>query len=136
MKRGIASSIALFAVVAAYLPLGAATAGPDFGVSIENYERCGWTCGDVTVAFKNDGGTALHDTMGEAYARAGDSLVWSGRVEIGDLAPGEVYTVSQRVDVGFWNAMRIRLNGGRIEYRVVLKSDEVTQVFGDRVKVT
>jgi len=84
----------------------------------------------------NPGGATAHGVVAVTNVYVGDEVIWSDRESFGDLGTGESVSVEKRVEVGYLEAAKVKMNGGVIRFETIVSSREETVVFGDIVKVT
>lgn len=112
------------------------TADPSgYDFTIEQVEKCGTTCRDVTARLANAGATERTDVRVTTRVYADEGLLWTGNETVGALAPGEAHTSTKRVDVGLSGGMKIQNNDGYVTIVTVVRSDEGTTRFSERRKV-
>jgi hypothetical protein len=111
----------------------ATRSGYDF--VIENIEKCGTTCRDVTARLTNDDSSARQNVSVTTKIYADEDLLWSGNETVGALDSGKSHRSTDRVDVGFSGSMAIRANDGYVTIVTVVESDEGTTRFSERRKV-
>lgn len=102
---------------------------------IENIEKCGTTCRDVTARLTNDGAEARQDVRVTTKMYADGDLLWSGNETVGTLDSGESHHSTKRVDVGFSGGMAIRSNDGYVTIVTIVESASGTTRFSERRKV-
>lgn len=106
-----------------------------YGFVIENIEKCGNTCRDVTAKLTNDGPEARRNVRVTTKMFADDTLLWSGNETIGTLDSGESHVSTKRVDVGFSGGMAISANDGYVTIVTIVESAGGTTQFSERRKV-
>ncbi|MFC7045758.1 hypothetical protein ACFQH6_10385 [Halobacteriaceae archaeon GCM10025711] len=72
--------------------------------------------------------TATDVTVTTTVSAAGEPL-WAESASVGTLAPGEAYTTSRRVALGYLEVLQVVDNDGRVTISVVVDSDQRTQTF-------
>lgn len=111
----------------------ATSSGYDF--VIQNIEKCGNTCRDVTARLTNDGPEARRNVRVTTKMYADDSLLWSGNETVGTLDSGESHVSTKRVNVGFSGGMAISANDGYVTIVTIVESSNGTTQFSERRKV-
>lgn len=119
---------------------GEETPRPPFALRIDSVESCGQTCRDVTATLVNNQdreatGVAVHTRIHEGNGTDGD-VVWEGSHDVGRLGPGASDTATQRVELGYFDAIAIQQNGGWITILLTVESDDRTVTFRERRDVT
>lgn len=107
---------------------------PDYDFAIQRVANCGMTCRDVTARLANAGSQTRENVRVTTKVYADGDLLWTGKRNVGALAPGEADTLTKRVDVGLSGAMKIRNNGGYVTIVTVVRSDGATTRFSERRK--
>ncbi len=111
------------------------TPSPGYKFTIENIEKCGNTCRDVTARLTNAGGEERRSVRVTTKMYAGDSLIWSGNETVGTLDAGESHVSTRRVKVGFSGGMAISANDGYVTIVTIIGSESGTTRFSERRKV-
>ena len=118
---------------------GASETGPDrvrpFTVSVGRIEECGNTCRDVTASITNNGGNPRPNVTVSTEIYAGGDRVWEGRRELGTLAPDETKTRTERVDVGFLGAAKIKGDGGNVTIVTTVDWSDGSATYRERRSV-
>lgn len=111
-----------------------ASGGVPFTFSIQNIEKCGQTCRDVTVTLTNSQDQQADDVT--VYTRiyagnstAGKDLVWQEQKEIGSMAAGESVTRTQRVKLSFQDAYAVKQADGWITVVTTIESADTAITF-------
>lgn len=106
-----------------------------FAFGIDAIEECGTTCRDVTATLSNDGdGDAANVTVTTNIYADGD-LIWEGQETVGDLAAGEAFSSTQRVELGYAEALAIENNDGWITVETIVTFDDGREVFVEERQV-
>lgn len=116
---------------------GSASDTPPFTFSIQQIEKCGQTCRDVTATLTNQQNTTAEDVTVYTRIYAGNStakedLVWSGQKDVGTMAAGESVTETQRVKLSFMEAYSIEQADGWITVVTTIESADTTITFKSR----
>lgn len=111
-----------------------------FATRIDSIESCGETCRDVTATLINQQdreatGVTVYTRIHEGNGTDGD-VVWEGSHEVGTLGPGESDTETQRVELGYFDALAIQQNGGWITVVTTIETDQQTLTYQERRDVT
>ena len=117
----------------------APVSGPRVAFSVDRIETCGRTCRDVTSTLGVEGAAASNVTVTtRIYAGSGTDgdVVWRGRERVGDLAAGESYTTTERVDLSVADALAVEGAGGRVTVETTVRSAERTATFTRRRDVS
>lgn len=117
-----------------------ATSGPLFSFSIDNIDKCGQTCRDVTATLSNEQDTAASNVTVYTSIYAGNSTdssdrVWSGTEDVGNMEAGGTHTSTNRIELSFAEANQIQNNDGWITVVTTVESAEQTVTFKDRRQV-
>jgi hypothetical protein len=117
---------------------GTATATPEpspFGFTIDSIENCGNTCRDVTATLTNrqDGAVSDVDVTTRIYVK--EDKIWQGSEDVGRLAAGESSTTTKRVEIGYFDAAKIKNNDGYITVETTVQSSAGTYTFSGRRQV-
>ena len=94
-----------------------------FSFTVQQIDRCGSTCRDVTVTLTNNGGHARGGIVVKSWIYAGNDTVWKGSQAIGTLGGGASTTETQRVDVGLVDGAKIKQHGGVVTIVTVVDWD-------------
>lgn len=116
---------------------GSASDTPPFTFAIQQIEKCGQTCRDVTVTLTNQQNTTAEDVTVYTRIYAGNStakedLVWSGQKDVGTMAPGESVTETQRVKLSYMEAYSVKQADGWITVVTTIESADTTITFKSR----
>ncbi|RLM89766.1 hypothetical protein D3D02_07840 [Halobellus sp. Atlit-38R] len=116
-----------------------ATPTPPFGFTIENIEECGQTCRDVTSTLTNQQDTTAEDVVVYTRIFAGQGtdgdVVWRGDAGVGTLGPGQSYTTTRRVELGFQDALAVQNADGWITVQTTVETADQTVTFTDERQV-
>ena len=117
----------------------AATPTPPFGFAIENIEECGQTCRDVTSTLTNQQDTTAEDVVVYTRIFAGQGtdgdVVWRGDADVGTLGPGQSYTTTRRVELGFQDALAVQNADGWITVQTTVETADRTVTFTEQRQV-
>ncbi|WP_424006266.1 hypothetical protein [Haloferax denitrificans] len=110
---------------------------PPFAVVVDDIEKCGQTCRDVTSTITNQQDT---DSTGiTVYSRIfvgngtdPDDEVWRGSQAVGDLAAGESYTTTKRVELSYSEAFAVRQADGWITVQTTIETDDRTLTYTEQ----
>jgi hypothetical protein len=113
-----------------------ATPQPDpFQFTVGAIENCGTTCRDVTASVTNVRQQAVQDvTVTTVITTEGDQ-VWQGDADLGTLDAGETVETTRRVNIGYFDAAKIKNNGGYITVETTIQSSAGEYTFSERRKV-
>jgi hypothetical protein len=102
--------------------------GP-YDVTVERMEECGTTCRDVTARLTNTGDRDRRDVVVETRLYA---LLWRGNATVGRLAVGETHDQTERVDLGYRDALAVERNDGVVTVQTIVHSATGRTVFEER----
>ncbi|SFK63781.1 hypothetical protein SAMN04487950_0313 [Halogranum rubrum] len=105
-----------------------------FVIRIDGVDECGTTCRDVTGTLRNVGTGDAHNVEVDMALSVDGSVLWTGTQSLGTVPAGETRTVSQRIVLGFGEALQARSNG-TVDVLITVRSDEETQTIRDTVPV-
>jgi hypothetical protein len=114
------------------------TASPEpFAFTIDRIEECGQTCRDVTSTVTNRqseaaSGVTVYSRIYVGNSTDSDDVVWRGSEEIGDLAAGESYTATKRVQLSFSEAFAVQQADGWITVQTTIETDQQTLTYTER----
>ena len=115
---------------------GSASTSSAYTLTVEEIDSCGQTCRDVTSTLENEQASDATDVTVYSRIYAGNGtdgeVVWEGKEPIGDLAAGESYTGTRRVELSIWEANTVREHDGWITIQTAVQSDERTVRFTQR----
>lgn len=116
-----------------------ATPAPDDGVAfdyrIDEIEECSRTCRDVTATVENVGNETVENVVVEIEISTDGEVIWTGEVTVGTLEPGETFTTTERVEIGYGDALAVEANDGWIEIETVVRHDGGSQTFTEKRQV-
>jgi hypothetical protein len=115
-----------------------ATATPEpapFGFQIDSIEECGTTCRDVTATLTNQRGSPASDVTATTRIYVKEDKIWQGSEEIGRLDAGESATTTKRVEIGYFDAAKIKNNDGYITVETTITTAGESYTFSGRRKV-
>lgn len=115
---------------------GSGDTSAPFSFAIQNIEKCGQTCRDVTVTLTNNQDQQASDVTVYTRIYAGNStakedLIWKGKRDIGTMAAGESVTRTQRVKLSFQEAYAVKQADGWITVVTTIESADTTITFKD-----
>lgn len=96
---------------------------------------CGTTCRQVTATIHNNGNIDAHNVKVTSTITTGGTVIWEGKESIGTLTPGQIYTTTRTIEVGYWDALKIKQNGGTVTIKTVVTSDEKTIELSEERKI-
>ncbi|EJN58083.1 coiled-coil domain-containing protein [Halogranum rubrum] len=105
-----------------------------FVIRIDGVDECGTTCRDVTGTLRNVGTGDAHNVEVDMALSVDGSVLWTGTQSLGTVPAGETRTISQRIVLGFGEALQARSNG-TVDVLITVRSDEETQTIRDTVAV-
>lgn len=120
---------------------GATTATPEpapaFAFTVEQIEKCGQTCRDVTSSVENDGeetatSVTVYSRIFVGNSTAEDDLAWQGKEQVGTLDAGETHAATKRVKLSYSEALAVKRADGWITVQTTVQSDEKTVTFTRR----
>ncbi|MFB6142435.1 MAG: hypothetical protein ABEJ30_03730 [Halorientalis sp.] len=119
---------------------GSETRSPPFSFDIEQIEKCGQTCRDVTVTLDNDQNTTATGVTVFTRIYAGnttdqDARVWNGEEDVGTMDPASNVTRTERVDLSMSEAFAVQQHDGWITVVTTVSSDDTTITFKSRRNV-
>lgn len=112
-----------------------------FSYTIDDIEECGQTCRDVTVTLYNEHDVPASDVTVHTRIYAGenttdsDDLVWKGERDIGTIEAGGSYTTTERVEVSYWDGLKIQQRDGWITLVTTIESAEATVTVQDTEQI-
>ena len=111
-----------------------------FAMRIDSIESCGRTCRDVTATLVNQQeqratGTTVYTRIYAGNGTDGD-VVWEGNHEVGTLPAGASDTETQRVELGYFDAINIQQEDGWVTILTSIDTDRRTVTFRERRDVT
>jgi hypothetical protein len=118
---------------------GTSTATPPFGFAIDNIEKCGQTCRDVTSTLTNQqdataGNVTVYTRIFAGKGTDGDEI-WRGTEDVGTLPAGDAYTATRQVELSYAEALTISNNDGWITVQTTVETENRTVTFTDERKV-
>ena len=112
---------------------------PAFDSEVERVEKCGDTCRDVTATITNEGDATATDVTVYTRIYAGNGtdgdVVWEGKREVGTLESGASVTETQRVELSYFDAVKVQQADGWITVKTTIESDEKTVTGTERRNV-
>lgn len=116
------------------------TTGPPFVPELEEVERCGETCREVTVAMQNRMDVDAENIVVYVRLYAGDStdpdaVVWGENRNLGTIGAGEVYRTTETVDLTPQQANKVREEDGLVTAKATIESQQATATFVERDNV-
>jgi hypothetical protein len=112
-----------------------AESSSQYRFTIDDIEKCGETCRDVTATLTNVGEEPRSEVVVETRIYAEDDLLWQGNSSAGDISPGESYTTTERVELSYRDGMAIKRNDGYITIQTVVHSEQGREIHQERRKV-
>lgn len=110
-----------------------ANADVPFTFTVDDVEKCGTTCRDVTVSVTNQQAVAVEDVTVETQVYAGNATdneqVWSGTETVDRLDAGGVYETTERVDLSFGDAYAVQQNDGWVTVETTVHANGETWTF-------
>ena len=115
------------------------TSGEPFTFDVEQVERCGRTCRDVTTSLINQGSGEASNVTVETRIYAGNETsgdpIWTGDEDVGTLSAGEEETTTKRVDLSLSDALAVEQKGGWITIETTVQSDDESMTIVERREV-
>lgn len=112
------------------------TSGEPFSFAVEQIERCGRTCRDVTTSLVNQQSSEATNVTIRTGVYAGNETsgdpVWTGEERVGTLGDGESDTTTKRVELSLADALAVEQNGGWITVETTIRSDGTTTTVVER----
>ena len=112
-----------------------------FTFTVDDTERCGTTCRDVTATLNNERNetatgvtTYIRIFAGESNTDT-DDVVWEGTVDVGTLEADSSFTTTERVKLSLRGAGKVNQNDGWITIQTTVESDDRTVTFRESEKV-
>jgi hypothetical protein len=106
-----------------------------FLFTVDDTEKCGTTCRDVTVSVRNRGGTAAESVDVDVRILADGDELWAGSQSFPAVEAGETKTRTERVNLGFVDGAKIKANDGYITIETTIAWDGGQESFSERRKV-
>ncbi|MFB6218869.1 MAG: hypothetical protein ABEH77_06780 [Halobacteriaceae archaeon] len=110
--------------------------GRPYSLTVERVEACGETCREVTTTLANEQSTAATGVTVHTRVYAGDGtdgeFVWEGTESVGDLAAGDSYTATERIDLSLMEAYAVRQAGGTVTIETTVESAGGTVTFTEQ----
>lgn len=103
------------------------SAGPPFRFEIEQIERCGRTCRDVTATLVNGQDETASDLVVETAIYAGNDTnegdrVWKGSERVGSLSADAEHRSTRRVDLGWGGGLAVKRADGWITVETTVET--------------
>ena len=114
----------------------ATPAEPRYDVRVDHIASCGPTCRDVTATLTNPTGEPRENVTAVIRVTSGGDVLWKGTERVGRLEPGESYTTTERVDLGFGEALAVSSSGGTVTVETTVHSDAGTVTYSERRDVS
>ena len=116
------------------------TPQPPFDLDVESVESCGQTCRDVTATLENQQerratGVTVYTKVYAGRGTDGD-VVWEGDRAVGTLDAGGADTATQRMEIGYFDAIAIQRADGWITIVLTIETDRQTVRFQERRDVS
>jgi hypothetical protein len=105
-----------------------------FAIRIDRVEQCGAACRDVTGTLRNVGTGDAHNVEADIELSVDGTVVWTGTESVGTVPAGETRPFSQRITLGFREALQAR-SSGNVEAVITVRSDEHTQVIRETIAI-
>ncbi|ELZ54948.1 hypothetical protein C458_12254 [Haloferax sp. ATCC BAA-644] len=110
---------------------------PPFGVVVDDIEECGQTCRDVTSTITNQqdtdsSGVTVYSRIFVGNDTDPDDEVWRGTQAVGDLAAGESYTTTKRVELSYSEAFAVQQADGWITVQTTIETDNQTLTYTEQ----
>ena len=112
------------------------TPEPPFDLDVDSVESCGQTCRDVTATLENQQdrratGVTVYTRVYAGRGTDGD-VVWEGNRDVGALDAGGTDTATQRMEIGYFDALAIKGEDGWITIVLTIETDSQTVRFQER----
>lgn len=110
-------------------------AEPAFAYSVDEVEACGQTCRDVSVTLYNEHDVPATEVTVHTWIYAGqnntesDDLVWQASRDIGDIDAMGSYSTTERVELSYWDGLKIQQHDGWITIVTTVESAEMTDTI-------
>lgn len=112
------------------------TADSQFDFALVNTTNCGIACREVTVSATNVGNDTVSNVTASTRLVTGERVLWEGSETVERLGPGESATATKQVQIGFFDAIAVRQNGGWVTANTTVTWDGGRETFVERRKVT
>lgn len=103
---------------------------------VEEVTSCGTTCREVTATVSNDGDEAAENVTVETTIFTDGDEIWSNSFEVGTLEADDSATSTERIELGYGDALAVQRNDGWITIETVIEFDDGTEVFSEERQVT
>lgn len=107
-----------------------------FSFQVTRIESCGQTCRDVTAVLRNTGEEEATNVVVNVVIYTDGDQIWSDSFDVGTMGAGESVRSTQRVELGYGEALKIQGNDGWITIETVIRSSSGREVIRERQKVT
>mgnify|MGYP006271466499 CR=1 FL=1 len=107
----------------------------EFQFTVRNIDECGQTCRDVTVGLRNTMNASATDVTVTTQIYTGDEEIWSASESFTEVDASESKTRTKRVKLGYFDAVKVKQNGGEIRIETTVTWDGGEQSFTERRKV-
>ncbi|AFK20368.1 hypothetical protein E6P09_13330 [Haloferax mediterranei ATCC 33500] len=116
---------------------GESTPEPPFVFQIDEIEKCGQTCRDVTSTLVNQQdadatGVTVYSRIFVGNSTDADDEIWRGSEEVGNLPAGESYSTTRRVKLSLSEAFAVQQADGWITIQTTIETDEQTLTYSER----
>lgn len=103
---------------------------------VEEVTSCGTTCREVTATVSNDGDEAAENITVETSISTDGDEIWSNSYEVGTLEADDSATSTERIELGYGDALAVQRNDGWITIETVIEFDDGTEVFTEERQVS
>ncbi|EJN60972.1 hypothetical protein [Halogranum rubrum] len=116
---------------------GGSTSEPEteFAFAVRNIENCGQTCRDVTVELTNTMDSPATDVEVNTRITTDGDEIWSASESFDEVDDGASKTETKRVKLGYFDAAKVKQNGGTIRIKTTVAWDGGEQTFSETRKV-
>ncbi|WP_435098628.1 hypothetical protein [Halarchaeum sp. P4] len=103
-------------------------AGP-FAFTVTNVSTCGTTCRDVHVVLANTGERNASNVSVSVVITTGGDQIWQNTQQVGRLAAGASTNRTAHVELSYFQAAKVKGNGGKITIHTTVSSSLGTYSF-------
>lgn len=107
-----------------------------FDFDVLAVDSCGTTCRNVTSQLVNVGNDTARRVEVRTRIYTGGDLVWSGHVTVGSLGTNESYREVSTVDLSYFEAAKVKNNGGNVTIVTTISSAEAEHTVTRKRDVT
>lgn len=108
---------------------------PAFLFRVDQIESCGQTCRDVTATVTSQQNTTVSNVEVVTQIYAKQDKLWEGSQTFDRIGSGASKTRTARVKLGYFDAYKVKRNGGYITVKTTVTWDGGQESFSQRRKV-